>query len=146
MPEEIWKPVVGYPHYEVSSLGRVRSKKGILRAFWHGRYLKVSISHGPGFTQMFVHILVLEAFVGKRPTFEHEAHHRSKDRSDNSVENLEWLHFRAHGAAHRKIDPDTAEEIRRRYWELRDMTIRKLAREYGVGEATIHRIIHRRSG
>src|SRR5215831_16501271 len=90
---EVWKLVVGNPHYEVSSLGRVRSKNKILEPFPHhkGRYLTVNLArfNGTGFTQRMVHHLVLEAFVGERPSDKHRGHHKNGSKRDNSVDNLE---------------------------------------------------------
>jgi len=144
---EIWKPVVGNPHYEVSSLGQVRSKRGLLEPFPHGnnRYLMVSLArfNGTGFKQVTVHKLVLEAFVGEQPSENHRGHHKNGVKTDNSAANLEWLDFRAHGRAHMKLDEAARFDIALRY-ESRKTTMRALAREYGVGIATIHRIVHRR--
>ena len=144
---EVWKPVVGFPHYEVSSLGRVRSKNKILTPFPHGsnRYLTVSLArfNGTGFTQVTVHKLVIEAFVGEQPSKDHRCHHKNGDKWNNSAENLEWLDFETHGRTRMKLDEAARFDIALRY-DKGDTTMRRLAREYDVSEATIHRIVHRR--
>lgn len=67
--KESWKPVVGHPGYEVSSLGRVKSRIGrevrILKPGIASRdYPRVVLSGRIGRT---VHSLVAEAFLGPRP-------------------------------------------------------------------------------
>lgn len=108
---EIWLPVVGYEGlYEVSDLGNVRSLDHYARAGRHasrlyrgkqmrlvagelGR-LQVGLSNGAGSQQTFlVHHLVLNAFVGLRPSGT-EACHGDGDASNNAVGNLRWdTHF-----------------------------------------------------
>lgn len=104
---ERWLPIPGYEgHYEVSDHGRVRSldrvtpgKDGANRPF-RGRllkprpqrfgHLKVVLYSGKGQKrQRYVHQLVLEAFVGKRPDGAITCHNNG-DPSDNRVENLRW--------------------------------------------------------
>lgn len=102
-PEQ-WRPVVGYEgKYEVSDHGRVRSldrvettKAGVARPLTgrvlvqstNGRgYLKVTL-RSPA-RQVYVHTLVLEAFVGPRPEGL-EARHHDDVREHNYPSNLVW--------------------------------------------------------
>lgn len=102
-PIENWRPVVGFEgRYEVSDLGRVRSldrrdHRGhripgrLLRQCFTGRarnYLFVGL-HWGGVTLKGVHILVLEAFVGERPSGA-DACHNNGIGTDNRVTNLRW--------------------------------------------------------
>jgi hypothetical protein len=97
---ENWLPVVGYEgQYEVSNLGRVKSlKRGnpkLLSPFpLHAGHLCVSLYDGnhspPTFKRAFVHRLVLEAFVGQRPSDEFMCRHLNGNPADNKVENLAW--------------------------------------------------------
>lgn len=104
MTEE-WRPVVGYEsHYEVSSHGRVRSldrydtvnrfRPGRLRATPIDRtstgYRYVSLCKNAVVKKMNVHVLVLEAFVGVRPSEVHEACHKDGDRANANLSNLRW--------------------------------------------------------
>lgn len=102
---EVWRPVVGYEEfYEVSNQGRVRSldridSKGGLR---RGRVLKFRTDDkgaGYSYIQMSangkpakrnVHVLVLEAFVGPRPSPLHEACHLDGDKGNAALSNLRW--------------------------------------------------------
>ena len=99
-----WKQVPGWPHYEVSDCGIVRSldreyvdsrghhcrRKGkVLSAFNHGKYPKVRLSHLGRYESRTVHTLVAEAFIGPRPE-RAEVRHLDGDPTNNRVENLAY--------------------------------------------------------
>ena len=106
-PEE-WRDVVGYEdRYMVSDQGRVWSKERMVR---HGRgpglrkhagrmlklgrkpagYPIVSHAVAPGVVRhLYVHRLVLEAFVGPCPEG-HVARHLDDDKENNHLSNLSW--------------------------------------------------------
>lgn len=102
---EQWKPVVGWEGlYEVSSEGRVRSRRrevaggGGSRAVRGGRvlnpsptngYLHVTLSNASRRQSKRVHVLVLEAFRGTRPEGFHGCH-RDGNASHNALSNLYW--------------------------------------------------------
>lgn len=109
LPNEVWKDVVGYEGlYQVSNLGRVKmlprkvlanksiknikehilkqtiSKKGYLYVdFWVNNKVK----------RFAVHRLVLSAFLGNSE-ISLECNHKNENRSDNRLDNLEWLTHR----------------------------------------------------
>ena len=97
--KEIWKSVVGFEGlYEVSDQGRVRSlvkrnnrwKPGVLSpSKTHDGYLRVCLykdGHGKTFK---VHRLVACAFL-PNPLNLPEVNHINEDKTNNSVENIEW--------------------------------------------------------
>lgn len=92
---ETWKPVAGYEGlYEVSDQGRVKSLRlGRLMkpqlATGQKRRFKLLLVNGSSKKNVFVHTLVLEAFVGARPQGT-ECRHLNDDATDNSLENLVW--------------------------------------------------------
>lgn len=101
---EIWKPVVGHPGYEVSSLGRVRSlprTKTHVRlgtkvtAHFKGAMLRQNPDRngypkvGLTSSNQLVHVLVLEAFRGQRPEGK-ESLHRDGNRANSRLNNLRW--------------------------------------------------------
>lgn len=101
VPEE-WKPVVGYPFYEVSNCGRVRSwaKRGsnmgkltsprILKTFIRaGRYPSVGLHCGGSVKVAYVHRLVAESFIGPCPKG-HEVAHNNGNSKDPRSENLRY--------------------------------------------------------
>ena len=102
---EDWRPVVGWPMYEVSSHGRVRSldmqvpAKGGATARRSGRilkavrassgYLGVSLARNGKKIRVSIHRLVLFAFRGP-PKDGHETRHKNGKKSCNSLSNLQW--------------------------------------------------------
>lgn len=105
-PAEIWRPVDGWPGYEVSSWGRVRSWKWpgakrqwsvdrdrgarILRSCTRNKYPSVLLSDKDVGRKWFsVHVLVLATFVGSRPEG-CQAAHGDGDPTNNLLSNLRW--------------------------------------------------------
>lgn len=95
MVEENWKPVTtrGYEnHYEVSDLGNVRNAKTkrILKPGNHPKgYLTLVFSVANARKTVLVHPLVLEAFVGPRPSG-YGTRHLDGNRKNNVLTNLVW--------------------------------------------------------
>jgi hypothetical protein len=108
--DERWLAVTGYPGYEVSDQGRVRSLDREVRSRWgtpkklKGRVLKQALVGGNGETgryygctlwqdgkrkQVVAHVLALETFVGERPEGMNGCH-RDDDPANNHLENLYW--------------------------------------------------------
>lgn len=95
----MWKPIVGYEGcYEVSNLGRVKMLKryGVPETRIKGLYLntnKYLMTHlklrGVRKTRT-VHSLVLESFIGPRPSGL-EIDHLNAIKTDNRLENLEYV-------------------------------------------------------
>lgn len=155
MPEEAWKPVVGFEGlYEVSDLGRVRSLprkwcRGSIRALVAGTngYFGVQLAFGGVKSPRQVHRLVLEAFKGPCPGGQ-EACHINGDRTDNRLQNLRWdtraknhADKRHHGTSlcgernpASKLKTDEVAEIR----QSRGLVSgRALAQKFGVCAQTI---------
>lgn len=96
MQKEIWKDVVGYEgHYQVSSLGKVRSKRRELKqAISNGYYLVCLLKDGK--TKTFrVHQLVAIAFLNHIPNgIGVVVDHIDHDRLNNNLNNLQLIHHR----------------------------------------------------
>lgn len=94
MENEIWKDAPGFPGYQVSNAGRVKSFRSggcILKQCNDGcGYPKVRLwGNGKGIT-MHVHKIVALAFISN-PENRPEIDHINAIRSDNRVENLRWV-------------------------------------------------------
>lgn len=96
---EIWRPVCGFPDYEVSDLGRVRRSRpdarnhaGRLLTPWAGNheYLMVGLARDGRNHRRLVHRLVCEAFHGPAPTSSHQVAHGDGTRRNNRADNLRW--------------------------------------------------------
>ena len=96
---EEYRDIEGYEGlYQVSNLGRVKSlnyrrtgKERILKPGKDGHgYLQVILWKGGKSKTCKVHRLVAEAFL-ENPQGLPEINHISEDKTDNSLENLEWV-------------------------------------------------------
>lgn len=119
--EEIWKPVKSLEdYYEVSNLGRVRSRdrvtvtknrwgkdserryKGkIMKQYMSRDYMHVDLCVDGKYYKKKVHRMMAEAFI-PGGSDELEVNHINEVRSDNRLENLEWVTHRQnaiHGTA-----------------------------------------------
>lgn len=163
--EEVWRDIPGYEgKYQASTLGRIRSvdrviqqANGISRR-WKGRVLKpagqrtdphlrVVLGHGtPG---VLVHVLVAATFLGPRPEG-YDTRHLDGNPTNNRLDNLTYgtrteniLDVYSTGRAWRTLTIEQVREIRRRL--SAGERAADLAREYGVGDACISAIKHRRT-
>lgn len=109
---------------------------------------------------MFVHVLVCEAFHGKRPTWAHGCAHRDSVKTNNRENNLRWATHAenmADGTFRGPLSGESAsnvilnrvqvDSIRARYEAARGAqrvkrgTRQMLAEEFGVSKRTIDAII-----
>ena len=93
--EEIWKDVPGYEGlYQVSSIGRVKSlrfnKTKIMSQWSHNGYRMVEFCINNERNYFGVHQLVAMAFI-PNPENKPQVNHKDRNRSNNNVENLEWV-------------------------------------------------------
>lgn len=99
--EEIWKSIVIEKNgklfdftnkYEISNLGRVRNcKRGnILTPNKSRGYLNVRLCKDGKMERFYVHRLVATAFIDN-PNNLLEVNHKDFDKTNNTIENLEWI-------------------------------------------------------
>lgn len=98
--EEEWRPIKGYPGYEVSSFGRVRSFVGWKRrgsaipkiltpGKSRGGYLHITLCGEETRSTADLHRLVAEAFLPNLNNLP-QVNHIDGDKTNNCVWNLEW--------------------------------------------------------
>lgn len=154
---EVWASIPGYVgHYEVSTLGRVRSvKRGVVRLLRQGRgsngYLSLSASRDGVIRNVSIHRAVLTAFVGPCPAGA-EAAHLDGDRCHNAIGNLSWVsrkenhsHKERHGTVLRggrhpnaKLSDSDLQDVSR--LRAAGWSQSEVGRLFGVTQAAISRI------
>lgn len=94
---EIWKNIDGYPNYQVSNMGRVKSlnynhtgKEKILKGLKNTNgYIYVALYKEGKVKGYSIHRLVATAFI-PNPNNLPQVNHRNEIKTDNRVENLEY--------------------------------------------------------
>ena len=160
--------------YQASSLGRIKrlsrwaKTKGQTLAYHRARivggvpnrctgYIEIALSRSGEVTKVSAHKLVCLTFHGPQPTSEHQVAHKDGTKTNNLPSNLRWATAKEN-AEDRELhgtDPKgsragnsrlTGEDVlrirakyRKRYGALTD-----LGREYGVTNACIWNIVHRK--
>lgn len=147
---EIWKDIKGYEGiYQVSNFGRVRSldrkvhnytKKGrILKSFDNGRhYQYLSLSDGTNTRKHYVHILVANTFIDNPNRYE-QVNHKDFNKTNNNVNNLEWVsrtqnveHYRK-SAYSRAVEEGRQSKIRTKFVKRVLMEKDKIINIYKTG-------------
>lgn len=97
---EEWRDIIGYEgKYQVSNTGKVRSLnynntkkiKELKQKLNRYGFLEVKLSKNNQTQNLMVGRLVAEAFI-PNPLFKERVVHLTKDKTDNSVENLAWAY------------------------------------------------------
>lgn len=164
--EELWKPVVGYEgKYMVSNFGNVMSLGGVrgsepMKLLKQQRttngYKKVCLGNGGSGkkpSQVGVHRIVATAFV-PNPENKEQVNHKDGDKTNNHVENLEWV-TRSENALHAyrnlpmkernhfhavKLTEQQVLEI-----FVKDGTYAQIGRDYGISPTMVKAIKTRKS-
>ncbi len=91
--EEVWKVIPGFEGYSASSEGRIRNDKtgNVLKANKkEDGYVHIKLTSRKKSMSKLVHQVVAMAFL-PNPEAHPEINHKNSIRSDNRVENLEWI-------------------------------------------------------
>lgn len=113
---ENWKPIDGYPNYEVSDMGRVRSlpRRDSLNRYKEGKILKPCFDSRHHYLHVMlfkegkskpqnVHRLVALAFLPNPHNYK-EVNHKDEDKTNNRVDNLEWCTHQYNNTYGSKLD------------------------------------------
>jgi hypothetical protein len=92
MSEEIWEKIEGYSKYEISNIGRIRNKNGlILKQGNNSGYCIINIFNDNGKrNKHYIHRLVATSFLELENNKPH-VNHKDGNKENNSVSNLEWV-------------------------------------------------------
>ncbi|HLK41826.1 MAG TPA: NUMOD4 domain-containing protein [Thermoleophilia bacterium] len=88
-----WRPLPGFPGYEVSDLGvvlNVQTGRARKPQRSDSGYLRVRINSGGKCRSVLVHLAVLRAFVGAAPSPRHDGAHLDGVQTNNALDNLAW--------------------------------------------------------
>ena len=160
LPAEEWKTIPGFRDYDVSSHGRIRSRKyrreRIRRVSRHNKdgHRFVMLSDGPKRHQLVVARLVLLAFVGPPPSVRHVACHDVGGNGNDYLWRLRWdtvrennrdtvrhgTHRPPRGSRHHfaRLNESKVRTIKRRLAAGYDQS--DVAKLYDVCQGTISRI------
>jgi hypothetical protein len=161
-----WRPIPGWPHYEVSEWGdvrrvaawRKRRPGAVLAPFFRDNgYAQVHLYAEGRRRRFLVHRLVALAFLGRQPSPHHEVAHLNGNRANNHYSNLRWVrhreneaHKQLHGTLLRGAQIGTARLDERRVREIKRAldggeSQSAVARRFGVSASTVHLIARGRS-
>ena len=105
MSLEIFKPIEGYSDYEVSTWGRVFSRRTgdfLVPQYNKKGYLRVDLRNENGRKHFKIHRLVAKAFI-PNPDGKPQVNHIDGNKSNNSVTNLEWVTNKENHAKAREL-------------------------------------------
>lgn len=170
-----WKWVVGYKgYYKVSDTGEVKAVARTIR-YRDGRtyhypervltkskgnyfgHVCANLSRGRKTERVFIHKLVLEAFVGPCPTGHQARHYPDPNPANNKLSNLSWATPKKNQADREEHGTTcrgercynailTEEDVQkiRSIREEKKLSYEKIGRMFGVNYVTVHDIVKRR--
>lgn len=162
--DESWRAAVGFPGYEVSDKGRIRTlRKGNPRLrkpeIDKDGYSRLTIQQDGRYVHVVLHRLVCEAFNGPAPADRPMCCHFDNDKTNNQPSNLRWdtqagniadklIHGthqagEAHGSA--KISKATALEIKKLLKDIPKYKgkLKHIAERTGASYQTVTSIAHK---
>lgn len=86
--------ILAIPRFYVLGMGAKRWTGGLLKPDkLRNGYFRVTLNLGSRKSAKteLVHRLIARTFLGEAPTSSHQVNHKNGDKSDNRVENLEWV-------------------------------------------------------
>ena len=174
--EEEWRPVRDWPEYEVSNLGTVRTlprtvmrrngvsmlvlgrvRSLVRQGGSHENYVGLCLKRPGERKTVYVHRLVLDAFVGPCPEGLECRHFPDPDTSNNRLDNLSWgtrvqnhADKRSHGTSptgeRHPMAKLTAEDVRKiRQLRSTGQTLERIAQQFGVTWSNVWAIVQKRT-
>lgn len=146
------RPIPDYPNYSVTSDGRVwshRTKRYLKPRLTSKGYHRVSLSKNNQVKDAYIHRLVVQAFLDN-PEQLPEVNHIDADKSNNSVDNLEWVsrlgnnhHAASLGLQYRgnsicKVYSTEFVELTKKFIKTHNLLQAYAAKQLGVPKTTIN--------
>ena len=152
-----WTKIPGFSDYSISDLGQIKGPRSGAMRFqitWN-KYLRVGLYKNRRSHNKFVHVLVLESFVGPRPK-NYECGHLDGDPQNNKLTNLRWVsrkenqfHRKLHGTHDMGEKSSQAKLTEKQVKYIRKVFCRGqgpiLAKKFGVTSSAIYAVINRES-
>ena len=99
LPDEIWKPILGYTKYMVSNMGRIKRYAKKYNKYYllspypniNNHRLYVKLSDGKKEKNLQVARLVAYSFVDGYSDINNTVNHKDGDVNNNKADNLEWI-------------------------------------------------------
>lgn len=153
------KTIPGFPNYAITKTGKIwsRKTKKFLKPYNNGsssKYKKILLNNS---VKKYIHRLVLETFIGPCPKGM-ECCHNDGNPENNNLNNLRWdthssnnkdavrhgtwknTWMKGENHPQAKLTFDDVKEIRKLYQD-KILSQTNLAKNYGVTQATISRIV-----
>lgn len=164
---EQWLPIDGFPGYEVSNLGRVRTWRDfrgnpfgrntphilkLRRNAKRGNYLAIDLVRDRKYHRKLIHSLVLNAFVGPKPEGM-ECRHLDGDPGNAKVSNLAWgtptqnhadkrCHGTSNAGSRNPMAKLTAQDVRSiRELSKTGMSQRLIAKQFGISQPAVSNVL-----
>lgn len=160
---ETWKTIAGFENYQISDKGRVKSlnyaQSGIERIMksdlTNDGYLRIRLRKNSIAYKYYVHRLVALHFI-PNPTYLPSVNHINGNRTDNRVENLEWISYsenqlksnrkpksqvKGEAVFNSKLTEEKVRKIRRK--KEKGYNYSQLSREYKVSTGAIKKVVLR---
>lgn len=154
LPNEIWKPILGYEEYFVSNMGRIKKLAKRYQAYFLIKP-NINVKSGRYYVKLrdknlSVSRLVAHAFVDGYSETNNTVHHKDEDVTNNRANNLEWVSqsennrkkSKNHNIAYSKTGKFKLIRVDDKY-EFK--TIRAFAKFLGISETQASRYIHNES-
>lgn len=171
---ETWKDIEGFPCYQVSNLGRVRSNKKLasktiimkpifVKSYRNTGYYKVGLCRGTfGNSEkipFFIHRIVATAFI-PNPEGKPHVNHKDNNKANNAVTNLEWVTVAENNQHAYREGFKVAPRGEQRYWNTKlkeaqvieikarsakGEPVNSIYRDYPVAYATVKDIVENRT-
>ena len=132
---EIWKEVKGYPDYQISNMGRVKSFKNnssklLKMVEGSNGYSRITLQNEKSFN-FRIHILIISHFGIPKPSPIHQCNHKDGDKSNNWNTNLEWMTPKQNNQHARATGLNNQYGANQLFAKLTDKIVKKIRKSYG---------------